>query len=353
MDSQIRFTDAFFAKAISDISAENTLYFTTRQFLYLLEKRLNKRRRFSWGCLGIFANFLLANAAVGEILAWGIFIVSLGLLLAGAGIGWLLSLLVVSVGILVLLLGLMKSNLQDNSPRELLIEPSMVDDWLQRGSLVNSLPEKLLSSSPAQTISATVPADITAYSFDRLVASDNDDIVRILIANNFHFEHNCAILSISGYPQNIFATAMEMLRRNQQLRVFALHDCSPNGLNLVRQLRANPDWFPDTSIAIVDIGLLPRQILAAKRGIVVQNSAESAGAAKNLSAPVRENLSAAELQWLEAGNFVELESFTPQRLIQVLQKSIASLQEVNISEGGDSILTEGNGDGFYTIDSFG
>ena len=34
----------------------------------------------------------------------------------------------------------------------------------------------------------------------------------MLLANNFHFENNCAILSIEGYPPNVFETVRAMLK---------------------------------------------------------------------------------------------------------------------------------------------
>ena len=39
----VNFTDPFFAKAIADISVNNTLFFTPKQFLYFLDKRLKNK----------------------------------------------------------------------------------------------------------------------------------------------------------------------------------------------------------------------------------------------------------------------------------------------------------------------
>ncbi|NET29771.1 hypothetical protein [Okeania sp. SIO1I7] len=49
-----------------------------------------------------------------------------------------------------------------------------------------------------------INSEVTAYSFDRLIVCETAEIAQFLIANNFHFEHNCAVLSIDGYPQNIW-----------------------------------------------------------------------------------------------------------------------------------------------------
>ena len=94
-----------------------------------------------------------------------------------------------------------------------------------------------------------------------MVVCDREEIARILISNNFHFENNCAILTIDGYPQSIFATTMEMLRRNPDLKVYALHNCSPSGIQLIHRLHADDTWFPDLATPIIDAGILPHQIM--------------------------------------------------------------------------------------------
>jgi hypothetical protein len=101
------------------------------------------------------------------------------------------------------------------------------------------------------------------------------------------------------------------------------------------------------------VGLLPGQILASKRGVFVQNSKTSATAAENLRLEIRQNLSDMEMQWLNKGNFVDLESFTPRKLIQVLQRSIANSQQLDRVDESDLILV-GCGSSFFSAsDSFG
>ncbi len=239
----------------------------------------------------------------------------------------------------------------------LLINTSQMEGWLENWQRVNGTVTKMLPS-PSSFLSATNPealpnSEVSAYSFDRLVVCQSDEIAQMLISNNFHFENNCAILSISGYPQRIFATTMEMLRRNPELKVYAFHDCSPEGMELVNQLRTNPRWFPDSNIVVIDVGLLPRQILASKRGVFVQSSQISATAAENLTPLIRQNLSDIEIKWLNKGNFVDLESFTPRKLIQVLQRSIANSQQLDRVDESDLILVGGGSSFFSASDSFG
>ncbi|MFZ4638904.1 MAG: hypothetical protein ACOYMP_00675 [Nodosilinea sp.] len=332
----IRLTDPFFAKALSDLSANNTLYFTPKQLFYFLEKRLSKKGRVTTG---------------NTMLRCGCFLVFFGFFLAAVGMGWL----VIGIGVVLMLMSGLQSKFQPKRPRTLLIGQSAVEDWLQRWSRVNAAPEKLLpprqSMIPVQPVA---PADVTAYSFDRLVVCDSVAVAHMLIANNFHFENNCAVLSISGYPEHLFETTMQMLRRNPDLRVFALHDCSPAGMEVVHRLQTEPIWFAEGSVVIVDVGLLPRQIMAARKDMSVQNSDRAAQAAKNLAPQIRQTLSQKELQWLEAGNMVELESFTPQTLLQILQRSIANSQEINQTDSG--LLLAGGvvgGSYIYAADSFG
>ncbi|HEX5871959.1 MAG TPA: hypothetical protein VFY65_16130, partial [Longimicrobium sp.] len=94
-----------------------------------------------------------------------------------------------------------------------------------------------------------VAADVAAFSFDRAVVTDTWETAQMLVANRFHFEHNCAVLSRDGYPDGIAETVKEMLRRNPRLTVFALHDASPDGCHLPLILR-EPEWFPDPGVRI-------------------------------------------------------------------------------------------------------
>jgi hypothetical protein len=181
---------------------------------------------------------------------------------------------------------------------------------------------------------------------------DRPEIAQFLIANNFHFENNCAVLSITGYPQSIFDTTMEMLRRNPDLKVYALHDCTPRGIGLADHLHTSPNWFSDSSAIIIDIGILPRQILAAGDNIFVLSSESSARDAVQLPPAIRQDLSPKELDWLKLGNFVELESFSPQKLIQILNRGIAGSRDLG-SDDSSLILLGGTESSIYVVDSFG
>ena len=353
MEAKIRFTDGFFAKALADISANETLYFTRRQLLYLLEKRLV--RKVNLDRFGIAFKLwpipvFLVSIFTGQI--WVFFFVCFFLAIMGR------------FGIALVLRRW--SERRPMRPKEankgIAITDAMLDIWLKRWEQFNGSPARLLPppSAPASLApAATTAADdeITAYSFDRVLVCESVAIAQLLIANNIHFEHNCAVLSISGYPQAIFATTMAMLRRNPDLQVIALHNCSPSGVALINQLRTSPDWYLDSGQVIFDLGMLPRQIAAARGQAYIQVSADSAQDARVMPPEVIKQLSATELKWLEAGYFVDLESLTPQKLTQIVSQGIARLQNLGEDVGNNLILVGGFGSDdvtfVYAPDNFG
>ncbi|MEQ9000717.1 MAG: MFS transporter permease [Coleofasciculus sp. B1-GNL1-01] len=235
-------------------------------------------------------------------------------------------------------LGSRQLNHKYKIPKLLFIDPNKVQYWLNHWTDVNGSLEKMLPSPREENTEAEISPDISAYSFDRVVVCDSATIAQLLIANNFHFENNCAVLSINGYPRRIFRTVLQMLKRNPELKVYALHDASPRGVRLLHHLRTSQNWFAESTVTLYDLGLLPRHILNSKRNFFVRGSAESAQQAKQLSPDVRQNLSAEELEWLELGNFVELESFTPRRLLQIVSQGIARRQLS--PDGTDSAFVE-------------
>jgi hypothetical protein len=241
-----------------------------------------------------------------------------------------------------------------NVLQDFLVTQSYVDGWLETWQSINGRIDQVLPEPQNQIAPASINPDITAYSFDRLVVCDSANVAQLLIANNFHFENNCAILSVNGYPQSIFETTMEMLRRNPNLQVFAFHDCSPKGVSLVHHLRSRENWFLNSDLTIIDVGLLPRHILANKRGMFIRNDAFLAKKSQDLHLEIRQSLTTEELAWLDAGNFVELESFTPKMLIHVLRSGISG--SMNLASDDSSLVFIDDSDtrnDIYIVESFG
>jgi DNA-directed RNA polymerase subunit RPC12/RpoP len=231
------------------------------------------------------------------------------------------------------------------------------NSWLERwqrinGQRINGNLTKMLAAPQSVSMPASVSSDVTAYSFDRLLVCDSDSIAQFLIANNFHFEMNCAILSISGYPQNIFEVTMQMVHRNPDLQVYVLHDCSPQGVCLVHQLRTSSTWFKDSNYTIIDIGITPSQVRN-NRTPLIQISEASMKLAAQLSPEVQQGLNPQDLQWLKDGNFIELESLPPQKLIQIIHQSLAQSRNLNIESSSLIMVDDSTGNSYYALESFG
>ena len=386
-DKWFAITDQLFKKAIADISSQNMLFFTPKQFFYFINKRLKPRTLVNlWQWISFYflfgSFFLIFRVGIISVLLlvpitpnwllelWILFIVYnviwigifyknsksphqgtgsrrinpknlqiLGIMILLTGL--LLSLIdnsfpvyiaAAALGLFSYWLGTSQKNRQHAFIEEFSVNQAHSDNWLQRWPTANGPLEKLLPAPRQNALPASIDPEVSAYSFDRAIICDSDEIAQFLIANNVHFENNCAILSISGYPQSIFDTVIEMLRRNADLKVYALHDANPAGVSLVHQLRTSPNWFANQQVTILDLGISPRQILET-RDMFVQQSQTMAQRARQLPDVVRQGLTAQELAWLNAGYFVELESFTPQKLLRVVNYGLAQSGDPQGNQG--------------------
>lgn len=389
-NKKIPFTDQLFQKAIVDISTENMLFFTPKQFLYFIDEQLAwpaSYNQWVWiffyfillalamaiggffvgillfilppllvSQIGLATPFILYNYCVvwafreGSIsLHQGIRdrrinatnLVVLGVLILVLGIPTSLITLSVVGLIVVIWLGIYSCRLGISQKRrlqkvneELFTNELQINQWLQRWQWAMGRTEKLLPTPRQNALPITIDREISAYSCDRAIVCESDDIAQFLITNNVDVENNCAILSIGGYPQSIFDTTMKMLRQKANLKVYTVHNASPNGVGLVHQLRTNLDWFAEQDVTIFDLGFSPRQILASQN-LFVQKSQAIAEVSRQLPYAVRLDLTTQELAWLDAGNFVELESFSPQKLLRIINSRLA--------QGGDPQSVEGLG----------
>ncbi|MGC1195472.1 MAG: hypothetical protein WA882_01130 [Geitlerinemataceae cyanobacterium] len=218
-----------------------------------------------------------------------------------------------------------------------------IDRWIEKWTKVNGSLEKLLppiEENIKENIDRTpIDEEIGGYSFDRLVVCDRPEIAQFLLANNFHREYNCAVVSVTGYPASIFTELLEILRQNPNLKVYALHDASPRGVSLYHTLCNSPNWFHEHPVEIFDMGLLPRQVFKTRQA-VVQNSINSKTPIEPISPEVRQSLSRDEIVWLERGNFVELESFVPQKLLKIVAQCLAVNRYIQPAPGDLAFETE-------------
>ncbi len=189
---------------------------------------------------------------------------------------------------------------------------------LPRWVKAHGLPEKMLPDHPSPAPQSAVVRDVTQFSFDRLLVVDRAETAAMLIANNLHFETSMPIVSIDGYPHNVFRNVMDMVRRNPRLKVFALHDADPTGCTLPLRLREEPAWFPSPDVVVYDAGLRPRHI-ASMPGMILQRGTRTVELAPSLA----RNLSAGERRWLAAGYVAELATMKPSRLMKAIYGYVA------------------------------
>ncbi len=391
-DKKLLITDRLFKDAIADISSQDMLSFTPKQFLYQIDKRLQSpiltskntflEYRWLWIPTYLFLGLLVTTIFGGILLPILINIyfpninqnlISLILLtiynlacigkflkdsqspeqgisgrifnaknLQTLGVTILLTWIPISMimdssswYIMSTLLGLssygigfLQKRRQLESCELFLANEVQIDEWLERWQTANGTLEKLLPT-PAQN---ALPATINSEIITCVIICQSDEIAQFLIANNVGSDNECTILSINGYPQSIFDTAMEILRHNADVKIYALHDASPAGVDLVNQLRTNPNWFANQDIKIFDLGIFPHQVLE-NRDMFVQNSKTMAQAARQLSYKIRLDLTVEEMTWLDAGNFVELESLEPPRLLRIVNSGLAASTDPQTNDG--------------------
>lgn len=311
-------SDGLFQRVLKDVSADNTVFFTERQLWYELNRR-KARRRF-W------------------VAPWG-WVAGLSIPLIPLGIG----VIGVVVGAIGSNVARKKVPIYATIPRGE-FQVKYLAKWIDAHGPI----EKLLASPAPDAPSSAPPAEVAAYSFDRALVTEDADIAAMLVANNFHFENNCAILSRDGYPFGNADTVLTMLRRNPQLAVFALHDASVEGCLLAHSLR-DERWFPDTSVRIFDLGLRPHHA----RRMLLSRRSESIPCPPVLG----QTLAPDEIRWLEEGSVAELATLRPARLMRAVYQGFARANQsgadgVYIDSGG-GIWIYSSGPGYDTGSSTG
>jgi hypothetical protein len=287
------FSDVAFKKAIDAVSAEGRVHWGVEHLFYALDRRYAKALEHQK-----FVTFLgLLGVAVAVVAACATFVgpylIPLGLALA---------VMIVIVGVFE---GLARR------PVFATLGRSRFERLYARWEAEHGPPPGVIKRRPAAESTPEVEADVSDYSFDRAVICDRARTVDLLLANNFHFENNCAILSVDGYPQGPFETVRAMLKRNPRLAVYALHDATPAGCRLARTLAQDPAWFAGQT-AVIDVGLRPMQADAIQ-GPFLPGREGDVG--------TEPGLSAWEATWL-AKHRLELAVISPEQVVKRLFRAI-------------------------------
>lgn len=210
-------------------------------------------------------------------------------------------------------------------------------EWMwNRWTSVHGTPPGFIARKAPPARPRPVEPDLPDYSFDRAVICDKPATVDLLLANNFHFENNCAVLSIGGYPEGPFETVRAMLKRNPRLQVFALHDATFEGCAMAHRLAHDRNWFAGQG-RVTDVGLRPAHA-GPFRGLYQGPSPRRADSAHAIT-PV-------EAAWLEQQS-LELAAIRPEQILKRLYRAVNRIEER--ARQGD---TQGDGDFELDVYSF-
>lgn len=298
-------TDMAFQNAIDAVSANSTVRFLEDHLYYELARRLNRRKRLPRIFFGVTGAVLLVG---------GLFATPLLIGAAGAGlVAWLQA-----------------------PPRTLTLSAADFKEMLERWKRVHGAPRMLIVRKPQEGYrKAPAHAELEHYSFDRAVICDRAETVDVLLANNFHFENNCAVLSHDGYPQRAFDTVLAMLRKNPKLSVYVVHDATVRGCTLAHELANHPKWFKGTA-RVVEVGIRP---VHAKKFVGLWRSV-------TLQVEPGRGISDRDAAWL--GKYaLDLAAIRPEQVIKRVFRAMTATQATETEDGYwiDDIAVSGGGDG--------
>jgi hypothetical protein len=181
------------------------------------------------------------------------------------------------------------------------------------------------------------PPEIGDYGFDQLLVCDNDAIVVVLLANGFHADYKCPVLSYSGYPRRAFQTLAPLFRERPPRTLIVIHDADWDGCGLAARITEDPRWFAGVALPnVVDAGLRPADARRF-RGLYQSQSSppDETGAA----------LTPEEQDWLRK-YVLELEAVRPRGLIGVLAGVVRAGRDAAAEGGAD-------GGGVWYADTWG
>lgn len=220
-------TDMMVRNAENVVSANGTYFFLEKQLEYQLIRTFRKKAResmtFGLVMLALFVVTLLLSTATGEP---ALLLFTLASAVAG-------------------LIAVAKNSTHSGRANRV---PAVIKRWVD----VN--PHAKLIKDKKYTFSSD-NSHLEEVSFDRVLVCDKNETVNFFLENLFHFHYSCPVLGGNGYPEAMYGDMLRRLKSNPNVKVFLLHDCSPQGFEFVHAMRTDPHWFGDREYQIVDMGL--------------------------------------------------------------------------------------------------
>jgi hypothetical protein len=303
-------TDGAFQAAIDAVSAKGQLRWGVEHLYYEVCRRYRRKKMAPLGCIWVC-----------------LMIAAMALLVAVVITNSVAGVVAVAAAVVAITLYILRQR------KTVQIQESTFNEMWKRWLYVHGTPTGLIVRQKPPARSRAVEPDLGDYSFDRAVICDRARTVDLLLANNFHFENNCAVLSIGGYPQGPFETVRLMLKRNPRLQVFVLHDANVAGCKTAFHLLNDPQWFPNYK-NIVDVGLRPSHAKPFRGLLLSSGRTASPG----------EGITAEEAEWLSRYT-LELAAIRPEQVLKRLFRAINRRKEIESAydsgSGGSSYGSDG------------
>ena len=191
-----------------------------------------------------------------------------------------------------------------------------------------------------RTFAEVAPNDVApaeTFGFEQLVVCNDESIADVLLANGFHTELKCPVLSYSGYPPRVYEPLIRLFRERPPDTVVVIHDADWDGCRLARSIADDPRWFAGVELPrVADAGLRPGD--APRFHGLFQPAAGGYDATSSGVTP-------AEAKWL--GKFrLELAAARPRVLMGVLGRVLRGANEApSTGDDGPWLAGDAWGDG--------
>ena len=115
-------------------------------------------------------------------------------------------------------------------------------------------PDHLLIPGQKPAIEASRLKELSQYAVDKVLVCERPEMVDFFIANRFHMEQKCLVITAGGYPFKETELIFDKLRSLESLAIFVLHDASLKGARLPGYLRKQASWV-SRQAQVIDLGL--------------------------------------------------------------------------------------------------
>jgi hypothetical protein len=108
------------------------------------------------------------------------------------------------------------------------------------------------------------------YAPERILIVERNDLVDMLLLNQFHFDNKTLVLSAKKYPAAAFSACRNILSQHPEVPVCLIHDASEKGLRLKKRLLSDETWNLDRH-KVQDLGLFPEDVDRLKNPVWMAN----------------------------------------------------------------------------------